>query len=191
MSLFILGCGTNAPTTWLSLLQVLAIQNGKAVFRTVGWMNTHSNSNDVGIFVECALDNGLVLRATAGHYVPAGGDTVVQAVPQQMRELSVGMKLWVLLTSQDTPSAAYITTISNVQHEGHFSVHTASDGIVVDGVVAHEFSKHFPSRSVSLYKVVNTLPVMVTNMLPTLISKPVVTWLDNLANCLQSMLFAS
>ena len=45
--------------------------------------------------------NGLVLRATAGHYVPVGGDTIVQAVPQQMHELSIGTELWVLLTSHD------------------------------------------------------------------------------------------
>lgn len=78
-----------------------------------------------------------------------------------------------------------------MQHEGHFSLHTASDGIGIDGVVAHEFTSHFPSRSVSLYKSVNTLPVIVTSMLPPIISKPVVSWLDNLADILHSMLFAS
>lgn len=130
--------------------------------------------------IESVLDNGLVLRATAGHYVPIGGSTFLNAMPHKMQELSIGDKMWFLSINHDKPSVAYITAINVVQDEGHMSLHTASDhdGVVVDGVVAHKFTDHFPVRSVLVYKVVNTVPHMATTMLPISISGMVVSFLN-------------
>jgi len=183
------GCaGNRLHRDTVYILQVLAISNGKAMYRTVSVTGACSKLNQISTFVEVALDNNATLRATAGHYIPVGGRTFAKSSPLLMEEVVVGDKMWVLPDHNTFPVAAYIVSVSHVQDKGRYKVHTASDGIIVNGVVAHEHSNNFPFRSVSVYKVVNFLPWAVTVAFPPSVSKTLVLSFEFLANAVHNSL---
>lgn len=172
------------------LLQVLVIRNGKAMYRVVSITGIAKVKEEAGQFLEIHLDSHHTLKASAGHYIPVGGQTIAMSSPHSMAELAVGDKLWVLPDNASEPVPAYVTKINKIDDQGGYKVHTASDGIVVDGVVAHEHSDNFPVRSTQVYKAVNYLPWLATMLLPLSVSQMVVYLLEFLGNAVNNLVLS-